>query len=105
MPDPKQSQPLIRAKRYHDAIVQVLLREWDPIGVAEVPEAQDEYDSYVGQIYGLLVRHEPRQKLIDFLRWAETENMGLRGNQRHTEGIADRLLAIRDEFEQRSDAE
>jgi len=99
MPDPERSQHLNRAKRYHDAIVHVLLREWDPIGVADVPEAQDEYDSYVGQIYGLLVRHEPRHKLIDFLWWVETENMGLCGRRPHTEAIADRLIQIREELE------
>ena len=28
----------------------ILLEEWDPIGVREVPQAQDEYDAYVGSI-------------------------------------------------------
>jgi hypothetical protein len=44
----------------------VLMREWDPIGVADVPEAQDEYDSYISQTYGMLIRrsktsHPPRR--------------------------------------------
>jgi hypothetical protein len=30
-----------RAKRYNDAICRILLREWDPIGVADIPEAHD----------------------------------------------------------------
>ena len=34
-----------RAQRYHHAIREILLRDWDPVGVADVPEAQDEYDS------------------------------------------------------------
>jgi len=29
---------------------QILMDEWDPIHVAGVPEAADEYDSYLGQI-------------------------------------------------------
>ena len=33
-----------RAKRYYDAVREILLREWDPIGVPDVPEAQNEYD-------------------------------------------------------------
>ena len=28
----------------------LLLVEWDPIGIADVPKAQDEYDSYVGPL-------------------------------------------------------
>src|SRR5688572_6040962 len=85
---------LRRAKSYQDAIRDVLMREWDPIGVADMPEAQDEYDSYIGQIYGLLARREPKYKLVDSLWWAETENMGLYGNRRHTERVADLLLQI-----------
>jgi len=26
------------------------MREWDPIGVAGIPEARDEYDSYLGLV-------------------------------------------------------
>lgn len=36
-----------RAMRYHQAIREALMKEWDPIGVAHIPEAQDEYDGYV----------------------------------------------------------
>src|SRR5262249_3371917 len=57
---------LARARSAHAAIRDVLLHQWDPIGVGDIPEAQDEYDLYVSQIYGLLVRREPLYKLIDF---------------------------------------
>jgi hypothetical protein len=90
---------LERAKRYHDAIHLILLQEWDPIGVAGVPEAQDEYDSYVGQIYTMLIRQEPRRKLFDYLWWVETEHMGLQGNRRHTEQVSERLMQLRQEME------
>ena len=53
------SDRLEQARDYHAAIREILLRDWDPIGVADVPEAQDEYDSYISQIYGLLIRREP----------------------------------------------
>jgi hypothetical protein len=36
------SERLDRARRYHTGIRQILLRDWDPIGVADVAEAQDE---------------------------------------------------------------
>jgi len=88
------SEYIEQAKSYQEAIRLVLLREWDPIGVANVPQAQDEYDSYVSQIHGFLIRHEPRHKLVDFLWWAETEHMGLYGNRQRTEKVADLLLQI-----------
>jgi hypothetical protein len=93
------SEHLDRARRYHDGIRRILLREWDPIGVADIAEAQDEYDSYVGKIHGMLIRHEPRHKLVDHLRLIETDNMGLAGNRQRTEAIADRFLELRDELE------
>lgn len=93
------SEHVDRAKRYHDGIRRVLLHDWDPIGIADIAEAQDEYDGYVGKIYGMLIRHEPRHKVVDHLWWIATENMGLAGNRQHTEAIADRLLNLRDELE------
>ena len=92
------SDRLDQARSYHAAIREVLLREWDPIGVGDIPEAQDEYDSYVGQVHGLLLRREPLYKMVDFLWWAETDHMGLCGNRRRTEQVAERLLRLPDEM-------
>src|SRR5262249_4467248 len=90
---------LDRARGYHEAIHRVLLHEWDPIGVANVPEAHHEYDAYISQVYGILIRREPKHKLIELLWWIETEHMGLRGNRRRTEQIAGRLIRLREEME------
>ena len=86
---------LARARHYHEEIRKVLLHEWDPIGVAEVPAAQDEYDSYIGQIYTMLSRHDPRHLLIDHLWEIETVNMGPAGSRRRTEAVVDSLLRLR----------
>lgn len=87
------------ARRYHHAIREVLLREWDPIGVVDEPEAQDEHDVYFHEIHGMLIRHEPRHKLIDHLWWIETEHMGLFGNLTRTQAVADRLIETREGIE------
>jgi len=34
---------------------QVLKETWDPIGVRDTPEAQDEYDRYVAEVYVMLM--------------------------------------------------
>jgi hypothetical protein len=31
-------------------ISEILLRHWDPLGVAEIPQAADEYDEYARQL-------------------------------------------------------
>ena len=90
---------LDRFNRYQAAIRRILLVEWDPIGVGEIAEAQDEYDSHVPQICRLLITHVARETLVNHLWQLETEDMGLPGNPRHTEAIADRLLRLRDEME------
>ncbi|MGO9112129.1 MAG: hypothetical protein ACLP9L_23125 [Thermoguttaceae bacterium] len=87
------------AKRYHEAIHNILLREWDPIGVADEPAAAGEYDGYIHKLHGMLIRHEPRHRLVDHLWWVETDCMGLFGNRLRTEAVADLLIRLRDEIE------
>ncbi len=93
------SEHLDRARRYHNAIREVLLHEWDPIGVSHVPAAHDEYDSYVGEIYALLIRRSPIQELFDLLWWIETEGMGLCGSYSRTNKVAERLIALTNELD------
>ena len=99
MEDRRVNERLDRARRYHAGIRQILLRDWDPIGVADVPEAQDEYDNCIGKIYGMLIRYEPRHKLVEHLWLIETEYMGLFGNRQRTEATVERLLSLRHEVE------
>lgn len=91
-----------RARRYHERIRAILLHDWDPIGVAQIAEAQDEYDSYVSEIHGMLIRREPRQKLIDHLWWIESSAMGLCGNRPRTDWVVDELIRLREEIESNS---
>ena len=70
---------------------QILLREWDPIGINEVPEAQDEYDNYVLPILELLQRRASVDELFAYLWRIETEHMCLRGNRSCTMAVARRL--------------
>lgn len=53
------------------------MSDWDPIGVKDIPEAADEYDSYLGDVYRLVVQHAPASKIAEYLRWVEVERMEL----------------------------
>jgi septation ring formation regulator EzrA len=55
---------------------------WDPIGVKDAPNAQDEYDSYIGRLYELLVSKAPDVELVEHLYWAAHDSMGLSAAQR-----------------------
>ncbi len=54
----------------------VLLEEWDPIGVRDEPAAQDEYDAYLGGLYGLLSRDASDSQIAQHLNKIETVNIG-----------------------------
>ena len=66
------------AAKIMDAIREVLVRDWDPIGVMDDPEwPRDEYDSYIGEIYKYLARDEPADFIARHLCFIEETRMGL----------------------------
>jgi hypothetical protein len=73
----------------------VFLKEWDPIGIGEVPEAQDEYDSYLGGMYTLLERNASSEEILAYLREIERERMELTPNEQTLAKVADRLKSLR----------
>lgn len=75
-------------------IKRILLNEWDPIGISELPEAQDEYDAYAPVVYQLLSRHAAASEVFEYLWQIETKHMGLRGDREKTEEIAEKLVAL-----------
>jgi hypothetical protein len=65
-----------------------------PIGIQNVPEAQDEYDTYVSSVYQLLVSGKPEYEIFDYLWQVETEHMGLSGDKEQTKAIARKLVGL-----------
>jgi hypothetical protein len=56
----------------------ILLEEWDPIGVRDVEEAQDEYDRYVGEVFVMLMDNgASEQAIAAYLYDVATNYMGL----------------------------
>ena len=66
-----------RAAEIQEELRRVLMQHWDPIGVADVVGAEDEYDSYVGPVYRLLASGATDKEVIDYLYTTETKTMGL----------------------------
>jgi hypothetical protein len=65
-----------RAQEIQRAIAEVLLRNWDPIGIKDVPQAQDEYDAYVGGVYRLLASGATARQIAEHLARLEAEQLG-----------------------------
>jgi hypothetical protein len=56
---------------------ELFVQDWDPIGMKDVPEAQDEHDTYADKAY-VMVMHEGAsvEQIADYLYLVETERMG-----------------------------
>ena len=72
----------------------ILLNEWDPIGIKNIPEAKDEYDSYIPSIYNLVISQKSEEEIFHYLWWIETEYMGLCGDKQQTKIIARKLSLL-----------
>jgi hypothetical protein len=66
----------------HRQIDAVLLHDWDPIGIAAVPQAQDEYRGYVRGVYDGAVGTCSARAVAEHLVKMERGHMGLSGWRR-----------------------
>ena len=73
----------------------VLLKSWDPIGIADEPEAQDEYDDYVTVICAMLMRGTTISALTDYLTEIERDWIGVTENHKRANEVAQILAAIK----------
>ncbi len=65
-----------RAREIQRAIGEILLRNWDPVGVKDEPRAQDEYDAYVGGVYRLIASGATARQIAEHLAHLEAEQLG-----------------------------
>lgn len=82
------------------AIRAILVNDWDPIGVMDDPEwPRDEYDLYIGELYGFIQRGESVEFVARHLCFIEEAQIGLGSPPVSTRiGVAERLLALRELF-------
>ena len=88
-------------KQFYQRIDEILLKVWDPKGIRKSPFARDEYEPYLHQIFGRLIRCCEREELITYLTKMETEEMGLGASPNMETRIglvADLLLELKDEL-------
>jgi hypothetical protein len=64
------------SSRIRVQIRNVLLDVWDPIGIRDEPNAQDEYDGYLGPIFDLLSGGATDEQLNDRLLYFVNDRMG-----------------------------
>jgi hypothetical protein len=77
-----------------EAIKKLFLAEWDPIGVAGIPDASDEYDGYAMHVFTMLHQGADPNAIAEYLHWAETDHMGLSHASGRSRRIAEEVVAI-----------
>jgi len=81
-----------REQALYRAADEVLQYIWDPIGIAGIPQARDEYHGYLPQILALLQNGADETEIAGFLGEITTERMGLALNPPHDLAVAKILL-------------
>lgn len=91
--DKHEARRLSRADRAK--VRELFLREWDPIGISDIPEAADEYDTYANEAHAMLmVEHASADSLFAYQQRAATDHMGLSDSRAFNDAsrhVADRL--------------
>jgi hypothetical protein len=75
-------------KLIHD----ILLEDWDPIGINIIPEAWNEYEQYIPEIAKLLSIHSEKSQLISYLGNVRTQYMSLPKNIEKDSIVAEKLI-------------
>lgn len=90
--------PRQNPKHLFARIREVLLREWDPMGLSDAPGTPDDYDAVAREVHALVT--DPgvtAERIAHYLEWAEDELMGLQRRPDAARTAARRVLALRDE--------
>ena len=69
---------------------EILWNDWDPIGVNDIAP-RDEYQSYVPEIFSMLIHNKTENEIADCLYKIETETIGVMGSREHCLKIARKL--------------
>ena len=64
-------------KELHQRTDEVMHCVWDPIGVAGIPQARDEYGSYLPQVFSMLIERKREDEIAEYLTGIEANRMGL----------------------------
>ncbi len=78
----------------------VLISDWDPMGLSDAPGTPDDYDAVARELHALITDPETTvERLAAYLRWVEREQMGLQRRPGMATGAAERVMALKDDLE------
>lgn len=77
--------------KLYKIIDRILWNEWDPLGVNDVAP-RDEYQSYVSELYEMLIENRTAKEISERLFKIETETIGVTGSREYCLRIAQMLI-------------
>ena len=78
----------------HQLVDEILWNDWDPIRVNNVPEARDEYRSYVSKIVAFKTAGAQCETIAQYLFQIETDQMGLNGNLENCRRVSQIIISL-----------
>ena len=88
----EQNKMLPNDSELYRRVYEVAHYLWDPIGISEIPEAYDEYKGYMMALFGRAKAGDV-DALVEFMKWAEVENMGISFDKEKAERAAKAMVA------------
>ena len=83
---------------------EIFMRDWDPIGVADIEGAEDEYECYIVKAYVMLMDEGATADALEsYLYDIAINRMGLSPSEYQRKAArktAETLIAVRSEFEE-----
>jgi hypothetical protein len=86
---------IAQLKKLRERVGDILLAEWDPIGIRDVPNIKDEYNSYVSAIINMILSNQSEADLSEYLLKIETNEMGLKGEKLRAQRVAGTLRELK----------
>lgn len=71
-------------------VLEILKRDWAPIGVGDDPNAQDEYVQYASELVSLIANHPTHAEVIEYLEKAE-DYIGISTSREVRQSLATKL--------------
>ncbi|MEW7987067.1 MAG: hypothetical protein AB2805_15870 [Candidatus Thiodiazotropha sp.] len=79
-------------------IDEILWKDWDPIGVNDAPEARDEYQSYLPDIFRLAVEGKDARRIASSLIATVEGNIVLSANKKRCYRVAEKIVNAKNDL-------
>ncbi|QDK45626.1 hypothetical protein DOM22_10935 [Bdellovibrio sp. ZAP7] len=78
--------------KFEGVVSNILLSDWDPIGVRDNPHASAEYDCYALRVVGMLHNGANSGTIAEYLMSVEKDELEVKVDDRKAKMVAEKIL-------------